>query len=205
VPRPPHRGHTKREKLITPYLLRSTLLCPARCHTAVSKVTFRRLPTKHRAAVPDEAVAPPCPDEAAAPLCPDEAATPSCRPSTRAPPSGERGLLLLPSGTSDGPPSTSTGSLVAVPLPWAPVPGSATRRAAMGASAPESAGVALPWSFHAGTNKEEMEGCEEEVLLLPLERTARPLSLSPLPRARTSGRRRLLCCEPAQLPGRQRP
>jgi hypothetical protein len=77
VPRPPQRGHTKRKKLIAPYLLRSTLLCPARCHTAVSKVTFRRLPMKHRAAVPDEAVAPLCPDEAAAPLCPDEAATPS--------------------------------------------------------------------------------------------------------------------------------
>jgi hypothetical protein len=49
----------------------------------------------------------------------------------------------------------------------------------MGASAPESAAIVLPWSFDAGTNKEEMEGCEEEVLLLPLERTARPHSLSP--------------------------
>jgi hypothetical protein len=35
----------------------------------------------------------------------------------------------------------------------------------MGASSPEFATVALPWSFHASTDKEEMEGSEEEVLL----------------------------------------
>jgi hypothetical protein len=65
---------------------------------------------------------------------------------------------------------------MAAPLPWAPASGSATHGAAMGASVPESAAVALTWSFHAGTNK----GCEEEVLLLPLERTARPLSILPV-------------------------
>jgi hypothetical protein len=39
-------------------------------------------------------------------------------------------------------------------------PGSATRRAAMAASALKPYAVALPWSFHAGTNKEEMEGVQ---------------------------------------------
>jgi hypothetical protein len=46
----------------------------------------------------------------------------------------------------------------------------------MVASAPEYAAVALTWSFHAATNKEEMKGVREEVLLLPWERTGRPLS-----------------------------
>jgi hypothetical protein len=36
----------------------------------------------------------------------------------------------------------------------------------MGVSELESAAIALSWSFHTGTNKEEMEGCKEEVLPL---------------------------------------
>jgi hypothetical protein len=40
------------------------------------------------------------------------------------------------------------------------------RSRCMGVSELESAAVALSWSFHTGTNKEEMEGCKEEVLPL---------------------------------------
>jgi hypothetical protein len=42
----------------------------------------------------------------------------------------------------------------------------ALRSSCVGVSKLESAAVTLSWSFHTGTNKEEMEGCEEEVLPL---------------------------------------